>query len=146
MLLVLLMPSSLDIITEFSASISLITLIPLVSSVQSLSCVQFFAIPWTAERQASLSVANSRSLLKLLSSKLVMTSNHLIFCRPLFLLPSTFPSIRVFFSNESVFCIRWPKYWSFSFISPSNEFLGPISFRINWSNHLAVQATLKILL
>ena len=146
MLLVLLMPSSLDIITEFSASISLITLIPLVSSVQSLSCVRFFAIPGTAERQASLSVANSRSLLKLLSSKLVMTSNHLIFCRPLFLLPSTFPSIRVFFSNESVFCIRWPKYWSFSFISPSNEFLGPISFRINWSNHLAVQATLKILL
>ena len=115
------------------------------SSVQSPSHVQLFVTPWTTARQASLSITNSQSLLKLMSIKLVMTSNHLIFCCPLLLLPSIFPSIRVS-SNESVFCIRWPKYWSFSFISPSNEFSGPISFRIDWSNHLAVQATLKILL
>ena len=96
------------------------------SSVQLLSCVQLFATPWTAARQASLSITNSRSLLKLMSIESVLPSNHLILCRPLLLLPSIFPSIRVF-SNESVLRIRWPKYWSFSFsISPSNS--GLISF------------------
>ena len=99
------------------------------SSVQSLSRVQLFATPWTAARQASLFVTNSRSLLKLLSIKSVMPFNHLILCRRL-LLPSIFPSIRVF-SNESVLHIRWPKYWSFSF-SPSNEYSGLISFRMDW--------------
>ena len=99
------------------------------SSVQSLSRVRFFVTPWTAARQASLSITNSRSLLRLMSIELVMPSNHLIFCHPLLLLPPIFPSIRVF-SNESVLCIRWPKYWSFSFnISPSNEHPGLISFR-----------------
>ena len=102
--------------------------------------------PWTAARQASLSFTISRSLLKLMSTESVMTSNHLIFCRPLHLLPSTFLSIRVF-SNESVLHIRWPKYWSFSFsISPSNEYWGLISFRINLFDLLAVQGTLKSLL
>ena len=96
-------------------------------TVQSLSCVQLFLTPWTAAHQASLSITNSWSLLKLMSIELVMPSNHLILCRPLFLLPSIFPSIRVF-SKESVLCIRWPKYWSFSFsISPSNEYSGLIS-------------------
>ena len=115
------------------------------SSVQSLSCVQLFAIPWTTARQASLSITNSWSLLKLMSIELVMPSNHLIFCRPL-LLPSIFPSIRVF-SNESVLHIRWPKYWSFSFsISPSNECSGLTSFRMDWLDLLAVQGTLKSLL
>ena len=109
------------------------------SSVQSLSRVQLFANPWTAACQASLSITNSRSLLKLMSIKSVMPSNHLILCRPLLLLPSIFPSIRVF-SNESVLLIRWPKYWSFSFsISPSNECSGVISFRIDWFDLLAVQ-------
>ena len=99
--------------------------------------------PWTAKRQASLSITNSWSLLKLMSIELVMPSNHLILCHPL-LLPSVFPSIRVF-SNESVLRIRWPKYWSFSFgISPSNEYSGLISFRIDWFDLLAVQGTLKI--
>ena len=98
-----------------------------VSSVQSL-----FTTPYTAARQASLSIANSQSLLKLISIELVMPSNHLILCHPLLLLPSVFPSIRVF-SNESALCIRWPKYWSFSFsISPSNEYSGLISFRMDW--------------
>ena len=102
------------------------------SSVQSLSCVQLFATPWTAACQASLSITNSWSLLKLMSIELVMPSNHLILCHPLLLLPSIFTSIRVF-SNELVLRIRWPKYWSFSFsISPSNECLGLISFRIDW--------------
>ena len=99
---------------------------------QSLSCVRLFATPWTAARQASLSITNFQSLLKLMPIELVMLSNHLIFCHPLLLLPLIFSSIRVF-SNESVLCIKWPKYWSFSFsISPSNEYLELISFRIDW--------------
>ena len=99
------------------------------SSVQSLSCVRLFVTPWTAARQASLSITNSRSLLKPMSIESVMPPNHLILCRPLLLLPSIFRSIRVF-SNESALHIRWPKYWSFSFnISPSNEHPGPISFK-----------------
>ena len=115
------------------------------SLVQSLSHVWLFVIPWTAACQASLSIINSQSLLKLMSITSVMPSNHLILCRPL-LLPSIFPSIRVF-SNESVLCIRWPKCWSFSFsISPSNENPGLISFRMNWLDLLAVQGTLKSLL
>ena len=102
--------------------------------------------PWTAARQASLSITNSWSLLKLMSIEAVMPSNHLIFCHPLLLLHSIFPSIRVF-SKESVLCIRWPKIWSFSFsISPSNEYSGLISFRIGWLDLLAVQGTLKSLL
>ena len=118
----------------------------LISSVQSLSRVRFFATPWTAARQASLSVTNSRSSPKLMSIELVMPSNHLILCRPLLLLPSIFPSTRVF-SNESALRIRWPKYWSFSFCSsPSNEHQGLISFRMNWLNVFAVQGTLKSLL
>ena len=116
------------------------------SSVQSLSHVQFFATLWTAACQASLSITNSRSLLKLMSIELVMPSNHHILCHPLLLLPSIFPSIRVF-SNESALHIRWPKYWSFSFsISLSNEYSGLISFRIDWFDLLAVQGTLKTLL
>ena len=113
------------------------------SSFQSLSRVWLFVTPWTAACQASLFITNSQSLLKLMSIKLVMLSNHLILCCPLLLLPSIFPSIRVF-SNESVLCIRWPKYWSFS-ISPSNEYSGLISFRMNWFNLLVVQGTLKSL-
>ena len=109
------------------------------SSVQSLSRVWLFAIPWMVARQASLSITNSCSLLTLMSIELVMPSNHLILYRPLLLLPSIFPSIRVF-SNESVLHIRWPKYWSFSFnISPSNEHPGLISFRMEWLDLLAVQ-------
>ena len=104
------------------------------------------ATPWTAASQASLSITNSWSLLKLMSIESVMPSNHLIFCHPFFLLPSIFPSIRVF-SNELVLRIRWPKYWSFSFnISPSNEYSGLISFRMDWFDLLAVQGTLKNLL
>ena len=114
-------------------------------SVQSLSCVQLFATPWTAARQASLSITNSRNLLKLMSIESVMPSSHLILCHPLLLPPSIFPSIRVF-SNESVH-IRWPKYWSFSFsISPSNEYSGVIFFRMDWLDLLAVRGTLKSLL
>ena len=106
------------------------------SSVQSLSRVGLFATPWTAARQASLSIINSRSLLKLMSIESVMPSSHLILCCPLFLLPSIFPSIRVF-SNESVLRIRWPEFWSFSFsISPSNEYSGLFSFRIDWIDFL----------
>ena len=102
--------------------------------------------PWIAARQASLSITNSWSLLKLMSSKLVMPSSHLILCRPLLLLPPIPPSIRVF-SNESTLCMRWPKYWNFSFsISPSNEHPGLISFRMDWLDLLAVQGTLKSLL
>ena len=102
--------------------------------------------PWTAAHQASLSITNSWSLLKLMSIKSVMPSNHFILCRPLLLPPSIFPSITVF-SNESVLHIRWPKYWSFSFsISPSNEYSGLISFRMDWLDLLAVQGTLKSLL
>ena len=116
------------------------------SSVQLLSRVRLFATPWTSARQASLSITNSRSFLKPMSVELVMPSNHLILCRPLLLPPSIFPSIRVF-SNESVLCIRWPEYWSFSFsISPSNEYSGLISFRIDWFCLPAVQGTLKSLL
>ena len=114
-----------------------------VSSVQSLSHIQLFVTTWTAAHQASLSITNSQSLLKLISIKLVMPYNHLIFCRPLLLLPSIFPSIRVF-SSESVLQIRWPKYWSFSFsISPSNEYSGLLSFRVDWFDLFAVQGTLK---
>ena len=117
-----------------------------VSSVQLLSCVQCFATQWTTALQASLSITNSQSLLKLLSIESVMPSNHLILCHFLLLPPSIFPSIRVF-SSESVLCIRWPKYWSFSIsISPSNEYSGLISFRIDWFDLLAVQGTLKGLL
>ena len=108
-------------------------------SVQSLSRVQLFATPWTAARQASLSFANSQSLPKLMSIESVMPSNHLILCCPLLLLPSIFPSIKVF-SDESVLHIRWPKYWSFSFsVSPSNEYSGLISFRMAWLDLLIVQ-------
>ena len=115
-------------------------------SVQLLSRVQFFATPWTAIQQASLSTTNSWSLLKLMSIESVMPSNHLILCRHLLLLPSIFPSIRVF-SNEWALRIRWPKYWSFSFsISPSDEHPGLISFRMDWLGLLAVQGTLKSVL
>ena len=117
------------------------------SSVQSLSHVRLFATPWTAARQASLSISNSWSLPKLMSIELVMPFNHLILYCPLFLLLLIFPSIRVFFSNESVVHIRWSKCWSFSFsISPSNEYSGLISFRKDWLDLLAVQGTLKSLL
>ena len=116
------------------------------SSVQLLSRVWLFVTSWTAARQASLSITNSWSLLKLMSIESVMPSNHLILCHPLLLLPSIIPSIRVF-SNESVLRIRWPKYWSFSFsISPSNEYSGLISFRMDWLDLLAVLGTLKSLL
>ena len=118
----------------------------IISSVQLLSPVQLFVTPWTAAHQASLSITNSWSLLKLMSIELMMPSSHLILCRPLLLLPSIFPSIRVF-SNKSVLHIRWPKYLSFSFsISSSNEYSGLISFRMDWLDLLAVQGTLKSLL
>ena len=116
------------------------------SSVQSLSHVRLFATPWTAAFQASPSITNSQSLLKLMSIESAMPSNHFVPCHPLLLPPSIFPSIRVF-SNESVLRIRWPKYWSFSVsISPSNEYSGLISFRMDWLDLLAVQGTLKSLL
>ena len=112
-------------------------------SVQLLSLVQLFVTPWTAASQASLSITNSRNLLRLMSTESAMPFNHLILYCPLFFLPSIFPRIRVF-SNESVLCIRWPKYWNFSFsISPSNEYSGLISFRMDWLDLLAVQGTLK---
>ena len=115
-------------------------------SVQLFSCVRLFATPWTAACQASLSITNSQSLLKLMSIESVIPSIHIILCCPLLLLPSIFPSIRVF-SSESVPCIKWPKYWSFSFsVSPSNEYSGLISFRMDWLDLLAVQGTLKSLL
>ena len=115
-------------------------------SVQSLTPVCLFVNPWTAAHQASLSITNTWSLLKLMPIKSVMPSNHLILCHPLLFLPSVFPSIRVF-SNESVLRMRWPKYQSFSFnISPSNEHPGLISFRMDWLDLLAVQGTLKSLL
>ena len=117
-----------------------------VSSVQSLSHVRFFATPWTAARQDSLSITNSRTSPKLMSIEKVMLSNHLILSRPLLLLPLIFLSIRVF-SNESALRMRWPNNWSFSFsISPSNEHPGLISFRIDWLDLLALQGTLKSLL
>ena len=116
------------------------------SSVQLLSHVRLFKTPWIAAHQASLSITNFQSLLKLMSVELVMPSNHLILCHPFLLLPSIPPSIRVF-SNESTCCMRWPKYWSFSFnISPSKEHPGLISFRMDWLDLLAVQGTLKSLL
>ena len=116
------------------------------SSAQSLSRVWLFATPWTVACQASLSITSTWSLLKLMSIESVMPSNHLILCRPLLLLPSVFPGIRVF-SNESVLCIRWPKYWSFSFsISPSNEHSGLISFKMDWLDLFAVKGTLRSLL
>ena len=117
-----------------------------INIVQSLSCVQLIVTPWTASRQASLSITSSCSLLKLMPVESVMPSNHLILCYPLLLLPSIFSSIRVY-STESVLHIRWPKYWSFSFsISPSNVYSGLIFFRMDWLDLLAVQGTLKSLL
>ena len=117
-----------------------------IRSDQSLSRVQLFATTWITARQASLSITNSRSSLRLSSTESVMPSSHLILCRPLLLLPPIPPSIRVF-SNESTLCIRWPKYWSFSFsIIPSKEISGLISFRMDWLDLLAVQGTLKSLL
>ena len=116
------------------------------SSVQSLNCVQLYATPWTTACQASLSITNCWSSPKLMCVQSVMPSCHLILCHPLLLLPSILPSIRVF-SNESALCIRWPKYWSFSFrISLSNEYSGLVSFRRDWLDLLAVQRTLKSLL
>ena len=118
----------------------------LFSSVQLLSSVRLFATPWTAAHQASLSITNSQSSPKLMSTESVIPSNNLVLYHPLLLLPSIFPSIRVFY-NESVLHIRWPKYWSFSFsISPFNEHLGLISFRMDWLDLLAVQGTLKSIL
>ena len=117
-----------------------------ISSVQSLSHVRLVVTPWAAAHQASLSITNSQSLLKLMSIESVMPSNHVILCRPLLLPPSIFPSIRVF-SSESALHKRWPKYWSFSFsISPPNEYSRLISFRIDWFDLLAVQGTLRSLL
>ena len=117
-----------------------------VSSVQLLSRVRLFVIPWTVARQASLSITNSRSLPKHMFIESVMPSSHLILCHPLLLLPSIPPSIRVF-SNESTLCMRWPEYWSFSFnISPSNKYPGLISFRMDWLDLLALQGMLKCLL
>ena len=115
------------------------------ASVQSLSCVRLFATPWITARQASLSITTSQSSLKLIYIESVMPSSHLILCRPVLLLPPIPPSIRVF-SNESPLRMRWPKYWSFSLsLSPSNEYLGLVSFRMDWLNHLAVKGTLKSL-
>ena len=129
-----------------SSSSSSVARLSTFSSVQLHRGVQLFVTPWTTARQASLSITNSRSLLKLMSIESVMPQNHFIFCCPLLFLPSIFPSIRVF-SSESVLCIRWPKYQSFSFsISPSNEYSGLISFRMDWLDLLAVQGTLKNLL
>ena len=128
----------MDICNQLTWSVS--------QSIQSLSRVRLFATPWIAARQASLSITNSRSLLKLIPIESVMPSSHLILCCPLLLLPPTPPSIRVF-SNESTLHMRWPKYWSFSFsISSSNEHPGLISFRIDWLDLLAVPGTLKSLL
>ena len=122
------------------------TYIDEISSVQLLSHVWLFATPWASAHQASLSITNSRSPPRLISIESVMPSNHLIFCHPLLLPPSIFPSIKVF-SDESVLHIRWPKYWSFNFsINPSNEYLGLISFRMDWLDLLTVQGTLKSLL
>ena len=119
---------------------------PILSSVQSLSHVRLFATPWTTARQVSLSMTNSQSPPKPTSIESMMPSSSLMLCHPLLLLPSIFPSIRVF-SSESALCIRWPKYWSFSFnISPSNEHSGLISFRMDWLDLLAVQGILKSLL
>ena len=136
-------------LTECSVVLSLPNLFIYIyqfSSVQSLSHVLLFVAPWTAACQASLFITNTESFLKLTSIELGMPSNHLILCRPLLLLPSIFASIRVF-SNESVFRLKWPKYWNFSFsISPSNEYSGVISFRIDGLDLLAVQGTLRSIL
>ena len=141
LLICFLAPSSINSCTYLSLSLRSVQF----SSFQLLSRVRLFATPWTAPHQASLSITNSQSLLKLMSIESVMPSNHLVLCRPL-LLPSIFPSIRVF-SNEPVLHIRWPKYWSFSFsISPSNEYPRMISFRMDCLDLVAVQGTLKSLL
>ena len=139
--------ASVMIASQLSISLCSILLLSLLFSVQfSHSVMSDSATPWTAAHQASLSITKSWSLLKLMTIELVMSSNHLILCRPLLLLPSIFPNIRVF-SNESVLHIRWPNYWSFSFsISPPNEYSGLISFRMDWLDLLAVQGTLKSLL
>ena len=135
-----------DSLLKFLATSSLSAFSSLTVSVQSLGCVKLFATPWTAARQVSLSITNSQSLLKLTSIESVKLSNHLILCCPLLLLPSIFPSIRVF-SIESVIRIRWPKCWSFNFrISPSNDYSGLICFRIDWFDLLVFQGTLKSLL
>ena len=139
---VLLLTSTLKSLSQFWFSSSLVCLL---YSVQSLSCVWHFAIPWTAAHQAFLSITNSQSLLRLMSIESVMPSKQFILCHPLLLLPSIVTSVRVF-SDESVLPIRRPKYWSFSFISASNEYSGLISFRIDWLDLLAVQRTLKSLL
>ena len=132
----------MQLVTNLMQLDLLVFVLNLFSSVQSFSHVRLFAMPWTAACQASLSITNSWSLLKLMSFEWVMPSNHLILCLPLLLLPSIFPYIRVF-SNESVL-IRWPKYWSFSSsISPSSEYSGLISFRMDWFDFLAVLETLK---
>ena len=131
----------LEVVKQEMARVNL----DILSSVQSLSSVRLFATPWIAACQASLSITNSWSFLKLMSIQSVMSSNHLILCHPLLLLPPIPPSIRVF-SNESTLSMRWPKYWSFSFsISPSKEHPGLISFRMDWLDLLAVQGTLKSL-
>ena len=138
-------PKILGYQTTFSTSLALVKN-SWFSSVQSLSRVWFFMTPWIAARQASLSITNSQSSPKLMSIESVMPSSHLILWRPLLLLPPIPPSIRVF-SNESTLCMRWPKYWSFSFsISPSKEIPGLVSFRMDWLDLLAVQGTLKSLL
>ena len=127
-------------------SLSFVRITTLFSSVQSLSHVWLFVTPWITARQASLSITNPRSSLRFTSIESVMPSSHLILCRPLLLLPPIPPSIRIS-SNESTLCMRWPKYWSFSFsISPSKEHLGLISFRMDWLDLLAVQGTLRSLL
>ena len=134
------------VIRHWHAPLSVVYLYMCSQSVQSLSRVRFFATWWTAARQASLSITNSQSLFKFISIESVMPSNHLILCRPLLLPSLVFASIKVF-SKESVLCIRWPKYWSFSLsISPSNEYSGLTSFMIDWLDLLAVQGTLKSLL
>ena len=143
---VLVLPQGIHITVSLSSSAELKLPTNGRRSVQSLSCVRLFVTLWTAACQASLSITNSQSLLQHIYIESVMPSNHLILCRPLLLLPSNFPSIRVF-SNESPIHIRWPKYWSFSFnISPSNEHPGLISFRMDWLDLLVVQGTLKSLL
>ena len=137
--------SSISLVRKIKSKSKQWTTLPPLSSVQLLSRVQLFATPWTAAHQASLSITNSQSLPKLMSIESVMPFNHLLLCRPLLLLPSIFPNIRLF-SNESALCLRWPKYWSFSFnISPSNEHPGLISL-MDWLDLLAVQGTLKSLL
>ena len=140
--LLLLVHFSDELVLVFMLSIHIL----IWGSVQSISWVRLFAIPWTAAHQASLSITNSQSLLKLKSIESVMPSNYLILCCPFILPPSIFPSIRIF-SNESVLHIRWPKYWRFTFsISPSNEYSVLICFRMEWLDLLAVQGTLKSLL